>query len=459
LFIAKPFIFKITTMSLSADQPKNHITPIEQSERIIILDSLRGIAVLGILLLNISGFGLPSGINEDPSVLNETGLNYYCWYIFGHGVFEGSFRAVFSMLFGAGAIIFIRNLEKKAEGQIPTEMFVRRQLWLLLFGLFNAFILLWHGDILYHYAICGVVLVAFRSLPPKKLIIASMVCLLLLMARSNIDLYRNKKDVLAGEQIAAMDTTKVKLTGHQKEMLSEMKSIKSTSNPELKKWKIENEIAKYRSGYATLYDFQSDRSLSAETYGMHYFHFFDILVFMFLGMAFFKLGILQGEANTKIYLWMALGGLLIGLPLSRLHVQASMNYHFNPYEVLKHKNLELYELQRSIRSIGIFGLIMLIYKSGVVKKFFKWMQPVGQMAFTNYLSQSFMCGLFFYGSGLGKFARLQRYELYYVVVIVWLIQIVWSHLWLRYFRFGPMEWLWRSLTYWKLQPFRKVATI
>jgi uncharacterized protein len=87
------------------------------------------------------------------------------------------------------------------------------------------------------------------------------------------------------------------------------------------------------------------------------------------------------------------------------------------------------------------------------------MQPVGQMAFTNYLSQSFMCGLFFYGSGLGKFARLQRYELYYVVVIVWLIQIVWSHLWLRYFRFGPMEWLWRSLTYWKLQPFRKVATI
>ena len=125
-------------MSPISKQPKNVITPIQQSERIIALDSLRGIAVLGILLLNISGFGLPSGVNDDPSVLNETGLSYYCWYIFGHGVFEGSFRAIFSMLFGAGTIIFIRNLERKIEGQMPTEIFVRRQLWLLLFGLVNA---------------------------------------------------------------------------------------------------------------------------------------------------------------------------------------------------------------------------------------------------------------------------------------------------------------------------------
>ena len=446
-------------MSPIVNQPKNVITPIQQSERIIALDSLRGIAVLGILLLNISGFGLPSGINEDPSILNETGLNYYCWYIFGHGVFEGSFRAIFSMLFGAGTIIFIRNLERKIEGQMPTEIFVRRQLWLLLFGLVNAFILLWHGDILYHYAICGVVLIAFRSLAPKKLIIASGVCLSLLMIRSNTDLYRSKKDILEGEKIAAIDTTKVKLTGYQAEALSAMKSIKNRSNPDLKKSKIQNEIAKYRSGYTTLYDFQSDRSVSAETYGLYYFHFFDILVFMFLGMAFFKLGILQGEANIKIYLWMAVVGLVIGLLLSRLHVLASENNHFNTYEVLKNKRFELYELQRSIRSIGVFGLIMLVYKSGFLKWLFKWMQPVGQMAFTNYLSQSAMCGLFFYGRGFAMFGKLQRYEIYYVVLVVWLIQIAWSNVWLRYFRFGPLEWLWRSLTYWRLQPFKKATLL
>jgi len=255
-----------------------------------------------------------------------------------------------------------------------------------------------------------------------------------------------------------MDTTKVKLTGSQLETLYAMKSIKSKSDPDLRKSKIKNELAKYRSGYGTLYKFQSDRSVSAETYGMYYFHFFDVLIFMLLGMAFFKLGILQGEASTKIYLWMTGAGLLIGLPLSHLHIMSSMNYHFNDYETLKNKSFELYELQRSIRSIGIFGLIMLIHKSGFLKIFFKWMQPVGQMAFTNYLSQSLMCGMFFYGSGLGMFGKLQRYEIYYVVLAVWFIQIIWSNIWLRYFRFGPLEWIWRSLTYWELQPFKKLQT-
>ena len=89
------------------------------------------------------------------------------------------------------------------------------------------------------------------------------------------------------------------------------------------------------------------------------------------------------------------------------------------------------------------------------KLFFALMKPVGQMAFTNYLMQSFMCGLFFYGIGFGMFGKLQYYEIYYVVAAVWVIEIIWSHLWLRYFKFGPLEWIWRSLTYWKMQPMRR----
>ena len=80
------------------------------------------------------------------------------------------------------------------------------------------------------------------------------------------------------------------------------------------------------------------------------------------------------------------------------------------------------------------------------------MRPVGQMAFTNYLMQSIICGFIFYGIGFGMYAQLQRYEVYYVVGVVWLLQIVYSHIWMHYFRFGPFEWLWRSLTYWKRQP-------
>jgi uncharacterized protein len=98
---------------------------------------------------------------------------------------------------------------------------------------------------------------------------------------------------------------------------------------------------------------------------------------------------------------------------------------------------------------------MLLYKSGWFKWLFALTRPVGQMAFTNYLMQSVLCGLFFYGFGLGMIGKLQRYELYYVVAAVWIIEICWSHLWLKYFRFGPLEWSWRSLTYWKIQPLKR----
>jgi uncharacterized protein len=96
---------------------------------------------------------------------------------------------------------------------------------------------------------------------------------------------------------------------------------------------------------------------------------------------------------------------------------------------------------------------MLLYKSGLFKWLFALMRPVGQMAFTNYLMQSLICGLIFYGIGFGMYGKLERIEIYYVVAAVWAIQIIYSHIWLHYFRFGPLEWLWRSLTYWKKQPF------
>ena len=172
-------------------------------------------------------------------------------------------------------------------------------------------------------------------------------------------------------------------------------------------------------------------------------------------MAFFKLGILQGEAKTKVYVWMTVIGLVVGLPLSYLFVVNDVNHNFNWLEIIKTKRFEFYELQRFVHSIGIFGLIMLLYKSGRFKWLFALMRPVGQMAFTNYLTQSFLCGLFFYGVGLGYFGKLELYQLYYVVAVVWSIQIIWSHVWLRYYRFGPLEWLWRSLTYWKKQPLKK----
>lgn len=428
--------------------------PVNQSERIIILDSLRGIAILGILLMNIPSFGLPSPVSGDPSVLYEWGTidfkvwNFVTWFP------EGTQRAIFSMLFGAGIILFINGKEKRLDGLMPADYFFRRQLWLMVFSLFDVFVLLWLGDILLDYAILGMIMFAFRNLPPKKLLIGAAFCFIFMMARENRNLYQDKVTIHLGEKIAVIDTSKTKLSLLQKEELGATQEFKENSTIESKKKKAQKNIIKHTGSYKNLYEYRTnswvDSLIPYLFYGL-----WDVLLFMFLGMAFFKMGILTGQASVKTYVWMTVIGLGLGLTISYFRLQQMVDANFNMYEYTKQTSFSSYELSRTFRSIGLLGLIMLLYKSGWFKWLFALLRPVGQMAFTNYLMQSLLCGLFFYGIGFGMFGQLARHEIYYVVAAVWLIQIIYSNIWLRYFRFGPLEWAWRSLTYWKAQPFRK----
>jgi uncharacterized protein len=427
--------------------------PVAQNERITILDSLRGIAILGILLMNIPGFALPDPVLYDPSILGESGANFKTWY-FIEWFMEGSQRGIFSMLFGAGIILFISRQEKKTEGLWPADYFFRRQLWLLVFGLFNAFVLLWFWDILFHYACIGMIAFTFRRMSPKALIVGAVLCLVMQTARENVDYYRDKKMIAKGEAIAKLDTTVKKLNDKQKEQLGAMTEFKEKLGKEARLKKMKKNLEIVRGDYSDFYNYQSGKSLEGEFY-YTYFGLGDILLFMLLGMAFYKTGILTGTASTKIYWWLCIGGLGVGLVLSYLRLQPQIDYKFNRFEIVKNVWFEYYEISRTFRAIGIFGLIMLLYKSGLFKWLFALMRPVGQMAFTNYLMQSLLVGLFFYGVGFGYYGKLQRFEIYYVVGATWVLEIVWSHIWLRYFRFGPLEWCWRSLTYWKLQPFKK----
>lgn len=428
--------------------------PTSQNERIVLLDSLRGIAVLGILLMNIPGFGLPVIAYFNPSMLDFTGANYFAWYSV-EWVLEGSQRAIFSMLFGAGMLLFISRLEDRTTGLMPAEYFFRRQLWLLLFGLFNAYVLLWFWDILFHYAIFGMVLFAFRRLKPKQLLVAAGVCLLLQTVRENVDMHRDKAIITRGEALAKVDTTKTTLTPFQKDQLGEYMGFKENTSAEAKKKRMEKNLRNVQGDYSTLYQQHSTASMRGETEGVFHFLFFDVLLFMFIGMAFYKNGILTGQHKAKTYWLLAVVGLAVGLVLSYFRVDSLLKYGFNYYAFAKNEPFVYYEFSRTFRAIGIFGVIMLLHKSGWFKWLFALMRPVGQMAFTNYLMQSLMCGLFFYGIGFGWFGKLEIHQLYYVVAAVWAIEIVWSHIWLRYFSYGPMEWLWRSLTYWKKQPIRK----
>lgn len=427
--------------------------PVSQQERITVLDSLRGIAILGILLMNIPGFGFPENRSSDPSIFNESGINYNTWFVVDW-VFAGTQRALFSMLFGAGIILFISRLEKRMTGMEPAIYFFRRQMWLLAFGLFNAFVLLWFWDILYAYAIFGMLLFVFHRKSAKTLFILAFVSLVLMTVRENVNLYRDKKVIAKGEMIANIDTTKTKLTPQQQDDLGALNGMKEESSRENKLKKYNKELEAIGGNYASLYKVQGDKSVHVELY-YTYFLCWDLTLFMFLGMAFFKTGLLTGNASSKVYWLLFIGGLGLGLLLSYYNQKAIIDTHFSGYEYAKGVSFNFYQVQRMLRSLGFFGLIMLLYKSGWFKWLFALFRPVGQMAFTNYLMQSFIGALFFYGIGLNYFGKLERHELYIYTGVVWIIQIIWSHIWLRYFRFGPLEWLWRSLTYWKKQPIRK----
>lgn len=369
----------------------------------------------------------------------------------------GNAEGYFSMLFGAGILLFVSRLEKRTEGVWPAEYFIRRQLWLLVFGLVNAFILLWPGDILFQYSIVGVVAFVFRRLPVKGLLIAAGVCLVLMTTRENVDLHRQKDKIYKGEQIARIDTTKVKLTELQQEQLGAMTGMKEKSDTAMLRKEMKKNLQKATGSYSQLYNYISNISTKLEFY-YTYYGIWDILLFMLIGMAFFKSGVLTGQASAKVYWALFIVGMGAGLLLTWYRLQFMVDQQFNLFNIARNKKFEFYEISRTLRSLGLFGLIMLLYKSGWFKWLFTLMRPVGQMAFTNYLMQSLMCGLFFFGVGLGMMGKLQRYEIYFVVAAVWVIEIIWSHIWLRFFRFGPLEWCWRSLTYWKKQPMRKANT-
>jgi uncharacterized protein len=209
----------------------------------------------------------------------------------------------------------------------------------LVFGLFNGFVLLWFWDILFHYACIGMIMFTFRRLSPKALIIGAIICLVLQTARENVDAYRERKMIYKGEMIAKMDTSITKLTDQQKEDLGAMTGFKEKTTPDSKKKKMEKSLKAVRGSYGGFYEYQSERSFKTEVFYL-YFGAWDVLIFMMLGMAFYKNGVLIGKASSKVYWALLLGGLGIGLTLSYFRLQPLIDYKFNMFEYTKYVSFE-----------------------------------------------------------------------------------------------------------------------
>jgi len=434
-----------TDNPIAATGSPGNPAPLNKKERILFLDSIRGIALLGILLMN-SMAQSQSYVYYNKMDLSQPlkGPNFYAW-LAECFLFEGTMRGLFSILFGAGTILLLNRLVKEKPGLEPADIFYRRMLWLLVFGLINAFIFLWPGDILYPYALCGLLLFPFRNWSPPRLLWTVFFLLLLSTYRENSDLYKDKAIIEKGQAIAKMDTTKIKLTEEQKSDLGKYTGFKEkndtagiakTARADVKKIKGKNYLAIFR--------YFKDANMFLQSTGF-YNSWWDMLMFFFLGMALYKSGYLTGNKSNYLYGIVAVAGIGIGLLLNYFYLRTQYQLKFDNYKFVQQWKFNYYDIRRIFQTTGYLSLLILLYKIAPVKKILEIFAPVGQMAFTNYLSQSIITSVIFYGFGL--FDRLQRYEVYYVVAGIWLFQVIFSHIWMKYFRFGPFEWVWRSLTY------------
>ena len=425
------------------------LKPLESTSRIDSLDVIRGIALFGILLMNIIEMGLPFSYS-DPSVLgHDTGWNLWVWKM-NELLFEGSMRGLFSMLFGAGVILLTSRLEKSGAGIKCADIYYRRTIWLLVFGIVHVWLLLWYGDILYPYAIFAFFLFPARNCLPRNLLVFAL-ALLSAATFMHFSQYEDKQKVeIAGLEAQATQTAGETLTEEQSVALEAYEKAVLKKTPEDIAKAIETENGDYWSIVLS----RTSKNRMFQTTFVYNMWVWDILSFMLIGMAFYSWRIFHGELSYRFYILFVVIGYGVGLSVNFIEMTQVVSSGFNP--VIMAKTKITYDLGRLATTIGHIGLFMLFIKSGVLPFLQKGLAAVGRMALTNYIMHSIITGFLFLGFGFSLFGKLERYELYYIVLGIWIFQLILSPIWLSYFKYGPMEWLWRSLTYMKKQSFRIV---
>jgi uncharacterized protein len=429
--------------------------PVLEQNRIHLIDLLRGVALLGILVMNIPGFSMPDysfeAFERDPSQFNFW-LNAFISIFL-----EGKMRAMFGVVFGAGLLLFVSSKEK--SGKSAHALFYRRMFWLVLFGLIHAHIILWIGDILYLYGICGMLIYCFRNVNPRYLVLAVPIVALIDFTSGTI-FYQD----LRAKRLAYVEATKAKsanltLTDNQKKALEQWREIEKTMIPSRED--AAANTAKMKSNYATVANHLRPIAFEAQTKFLPV-EIWDSVALMFLGFALYRWGFLTGSWSTQQYRRVLFFGYGLGIPLSVW----SFYYNFQTSGTMEANLLRLeqipivwmglvYPFQRILIVMGHAAALILISQAGWLPSLLARLAAVGRMAFTNYIMHSLICTFFFFGYGLNYFGELQFYQLYYLVLAIWILQLFLSPIWLKSMLFGPLEWLWRCLTYWQLQPLRR----
>ncbi len=402
--------------------------------RIVTLDIIRGIAVMGIFSVNVVAFAMIEEAYFNPGAYGgHSGADLAVWAA-NLLLIDGKMRTLFSMLFGASMLLVIDRAE--ASGQSGMRIHVRRMLILLGFGLAHYF-LLWFGDILALYALSGLVAVGFRHLSPRRLIIGGIVATLVgLVIFASFIAQQYAADLAAH----APHAKPAAIAAWNKGL-----GIYYPA-PEI----IARDIAIHRAGWWTLASHMMaewQKIISSLLIFMP-----ETIGLMMFGMAGYKSGFLTGQWSDSAYRRFALATVPLGLGAFAVLIAADISSHFHIITLFGGFVVAVTPFRIAMAG-GYAALIILAtrQKGWLAER----IAAAGRAAFSNYLGTSLIAAFVFYGWGLGLYGSVSRAQAWLLVPLVWLIMLAWSKPWLDRFHYGPLEWLWRSLARSQFQPMRK----
>ena len=437
--------------------PAYGVAPVTRQDRVSSIDVLRGFSLMGILVMNVCDFAYGfrnyayplstvKPVFSGPHWKVNTAVWFLRWILA-----EGKMRAIFSMLFGAGVILLTERAEARGAGVRVADIYTRRNMWLVLFGMLHGY-LIWSGDILFYYGTAALLfLFPFRNVRVKRLMWVAGILLVV-----NSVLVNGGQYMATYSMKQAADKANAKLAQHQ--TLSEDEAGDLTRWRDAQdRWRMSpkvhyDDIAAMQKGYWKAQGHVAKDVLTGELKGA-YFAFGDWVGMMLLGMALYKNGFLSGRLRMKTYAWTAAIGLAVAWAVVGVGAWKSWAGHFDMFQTMRWMQFP-YDVGRVAGALGNAALLLMILKAGLLKWLSRRVAAVGQMALSNYLLTSITMQVIFAWGPWHWYGYVEYYKIYYAVAAMWIANMTFSSIWLRYFEFGPMEWVWRSLTYWKRQPMR-----
>lgn len=399
------------------------------------IDAVRGFAVLGILLMNIVGMGLPAFSYIDPTYAGgSTGADLWTWAV-NNVLTDGKMRALFTMLFGASAVLIAERAEGGHPG--PAATHYRRMIWLFVFGMLHAYFL-WWGDILVTYSLAGLVIFPFRKLSWQAQLAIGVVVLVALLG-ANLWEAGQLEAMRAAALAPGGSPDAVKAWQDASQLVAPSTTLRDL------------ELAGYRGGFMDALRVRALAARLLQTYLMPTNEIPEAIGQMFVGMALFRTGFFTLRWSSRAYLAMIAVGYLVAAPATAWIAWKIWSAGFEPLTLNRLEDWQ--QVTRPLIGLAHASMILLLVRSGAAQAVVNRLSAAGRMAFSNYLMTSIITSLVFCGFGLGLYGRLSRFQELAVVVGVWVFILAWSRPWLARFHYGPFEWAWRSLVRWKPQPF------